>query len=175
MNEPYGEYNLTLVNPIVKDPSSINNADYKSITQYTPHVKIGIDPDIGLSGYAIMAGGVFEDIRTLKFFEVCDEIKVTEQICRSIGNSLVVYIEAGWLHKKSNWHGGRGAVAQKIAKNVGTNHAVGKLFVAFCEHYGIKHEEVLPKGKVDAKTFWSITGWKPRTNQEQRDAAMLIF
>jgi len=77
------------------------------------------------------------------------------------------------LKKQLAWR--KGVVAQKIAKNVGTNHAVGKLFVDFCKHHEIKYEEVLPKGKIDAKTFWALTGWKPRTNQEERDAAMLIF
>jgi len=135
------------------------------------NIKIGIDPDIEKSGYAVMSKGGFVHIGNHPFFVICDDITKF----RNDGHSLVVCIEAGWLHKKSNWHGGTGVVAQKIARNVGENHAAGKFFVQFCQHHGITYQEILPKGKIDAKTFRSITGWQPRTNQEQRDAAMLIF
>jgi len=134
-------------------------------------IKIGIDPDIARSGYAEMVNGALTCITTMSFWHLCDLIKEASRI----SSELVVYIEAGWLHQKSNWHGCHGNVAQKIAKNVGTNHAVGKLFVQYCQRHEIKYQEVLPKGKVDAKVFRSITGWPGRTNQEERDAAMLIF
>ena len=89
-----------------------------------------------------------------------------------------VVIEAGWLHKKSNWHGRAGqtkSVGEKIAKSVGRNHQVGILLKEYCEIKGIKHTLVKPKGKVKADYFKKLTGYTKRTNQDQRDAGMLVF
>jgi hypothetical protein len=88
-----------------------------------------------------------------------------------------IYIEAGWLNKKSNYHPAQGPkVREAIARNVGENHAVGKLLVEYCEHEGVEFEAVKPyASKIDSKTFKRISGWQGRTNQEKRDAAMLVI
>jgi len=48
----------------------------------------------------------------------------------------------------------------------------------FCEHHGFDYEMTHPvRGgtKLAAKPFKAITGWGGRTNQNARDAAMLVF
>lgn len=133
---------------------------------------IGIDPDIDKSGFAIWCPEKkkFYKITTMSFFDVI--FYITE----SLTFPLFVRIEAGWLINKSNWHKAQGQFRrERIAKNVGENHAVGKLFAQFCKIKRIEHELVKPLGKVDAKYFQAVTGWQNRTNQEMRDAAMLVY
>ena len=90
-----------------------------------------------------------------------------------------VVIEAGWQNKKSNLHGCFGQskiVGERIAKNVGENHATGKLLVEMAQSLGLPVVEVRPtRKKLKAEDFNRITGWQGRTNQEQRDAGMLIW
>ena len=104
---------------------------------------------------------------------MCAEIR----LYHTKGSNPFVFIEAGWLIKKSNWRPGQYGpnVRENIAKKVGQNHAVGQLIEMFCLKYKIKYRLVIPKGKVRAPDFRLRTGWKKRTNQEQRDAAMLIW
>lgn len=48
----------------------------------------------------------------------------------------------------------------------------------FCAYYGIKLVKVPPKHnttKLSADAFARITGWKGRTSEHARDAAMLVF
>ena len=89
-----------------------------------------------------------------------------------------IYIEAGWLNK-SSWHPSPNrSTASRIGKNIGANHQIGKLIAEKCERLKIPHELVKPtKSKVtDHKLFCRITGYKGRrSNQEMRDAAMLIW
>jgi hypothetical protein len=133
--------------------------------------KIGIDPDVDKSGFAVSVDGKLTSVTTKSFWEIADYLF-------DHSKTSVVYIEAGWLHAKSNWHGRPGqskAVGEKISKAVGANHQVGKLMAEYCERNGIEYHLVKPMGKVDAKTFKNTTKWQDRTNQEERDAAMIIF
>jgi hypothetical protein len=134
---------------------------------------IGIDPDIDKNGVAIWDSEKkqFDSIAVLDFWDL---ISVFIDL-KFWAYETHVIIEAGWLIKKSNWHGGRGVMAQRIAKNVGMNHQVGILLAEYCERYDIPYELVKPKGKIKADTFKKLTGWPERTNQEKRDAAMLVF
>lgn len=141
-------------------------------------IKIGIDPDLEKNGYALMVNDKIVALDNLPFFDLCERLRVHNQK----STRLMVVIEGGWLIKKSNWHRAKGLTAehqaaksQRIAKNVGENHAAGKLIVAWCERMKIPHEIVKPKGKVDQDHFRKLTGWVGRTNQEQRDAALLIW
>ncbi|MFW1997271.1 hypothetical protein ACG904_20360, partial [Acinetobacter guillouiae] len=90
-----------------------------------------------------------------------------------------VVIEAGWMNKKSNLHsciGQSKRAGERIAKNVGENHATGKLLVEMAKSFGLAVVEVRPtKTKKNSEEFNRITGWQGRTNQEQRDAGMLIW
>lgn len=137
-------------------------------------IKIGIDPDIEKSGFAAYDPKTKKlDLKTMPFFDLLATISNFHVRC-----DLKVYIESGWLIKKTNWNRKTGVsigVNEKIAESIGKNHQVGKLITEFCEKNGITHFNVPPRGKIDSATFKRITGYSGRTNQEERDAAMLVY
>lgn len=53
-----------------------------------------------------------------------------------------------------------------------------KIWEEFCDYYGIPYQAVAPrKGmtKWDPDYFATVTGWKGRTSEHARDAALLVF
>ena len=130
---------------------------------------IGIDPDLEKSGVAILGQSL--ELKNLTFAETVNLFRSQQDQIKK------VVIEAGWLNKKSNFRYGHSKSAgERIAKNVGENHATGKLLAEMAKSCGLAVVLVKPsRSKVDSKEFNRITGWQGRTNQEQRDAAMLIF
>ena len=133
-------------------------------------IYIGIDPDIDKCGYAVWDSDTKElEVYNLTFAQIIDDFN-------SWNVDFEVHIEAGWLNKKSNFHKMQGSfIREKVAKNVGENQAVGKLLAQYCEHNYIPYKLIKPKGKINDEMFKKITGYKGRSNQEQRDAAMLVF
>ena len=132
---------------------------------------IGIDPDLEKSGVAILSQSL--ELKNLTFSE-------TVELFRSQQDQIKkVVIEAGWENKKSNFHsriGQHKSVGERIAKNVGENHATGKLLAEMAKSCGLAVVLVQPtRTKLKAEDFNRITGWQGRTNQEQRDAAMLLI
>lgn len=138
-------------------------------------IKIGIDPDCIASGVAVkLDNGELMLCKNKTFFELYDFLKET----KDTGHEFKVIVEAGWLNK-SNWHIRRDqktAVIAEIGERTGANHETGKKIVEMCEYLGINYEARKPRStKVNAQLFKLITKYKGRTNQEQRDAAMLIY
>lgn len=136
---------------------------------------IGIDPDREKSGFAVFntQQNILE-INSHSFFEL---FKLLEAKKESIS---LIRIEAGWLNKKSNFHNRPGQskeVGEKIANSVGANAETGKKICEMCEYLEIPYETVKPLGtkSIDSKLFKKITGYTKRTNQDQRDAAMLVW
>ena len=139
-------------------------------------IRVGIDPDINKSGLAITMNGALVRVEARTFFDLCEILNSAKNIARDVGAMLMVTIEAGWLIKKQNWHPAQGGgVRDKIAKNIGENHAAGKLIARWCDEAGIPYELVPPRGKVKSARFKRLTGWNKRANQDMRDAAMLIW
>lgn len=133
---------------------------------------IGIDPDVTKSGVAYKNG---KDVilKNLSFFNLFDYLK--ESILSN--ENLEVYIECGFLNK-SNWHttNGSSAINANIGQRTGANHETAKKIIEMCEYLKIKHFKIKPtRSKVNAEFFKKITKLDLRTNQETRDAYMLIF
>lgn len=132
---------------------------------------IGIDPDLKKSGVAILGDSL--ELKTMTFAETVDLFRSQQDQIRK------VVIEAGWMNVKSNVHGRYGqskSAGERIAKNVGENHATGKLLVEMAKSFKLNVIEVKPtRAKKNAEEFRRITGYTGRTNQEVRDAGMLIF
>ena len=135
-------------------------------------VLIGIDPDVDKSGIAIFFSKDNFQLKNLRFFELYDLLDRLKE------STLEIYIEAGWLNK-SNWHAvvnGSSNINAQIGQRTGANHEAGKKIVEMCEYLGLKYNLIKPtKKKVDSIIFNKITNYKGRTNQEQRDAAMLVL
>jgi hypothetical protein len=134
---------------------------------------IGIDPDVTKSGVAFKTKGEIR-LSNMYFFDLFESLarirKETEK------DLLTVYIECGYLNK-SNWHktAGSNAINAQIGQRTGANHEVAKKIVEMCIYLDIDYKEIKPtKSKVDASFFKKITKIDTRTNQEQRDAYMLI-
>lgn len=137
---------------------------------------IGIDPDVDKSGIAAWIDKKkYLKIESMSFFDIYEGLRLLkeEQI------EIKVRIEAGWLNQKSNFHNRPGQskrVGERIAKNVGSNHQVGKLIGEMCEHLGIEYEFVKPMGKVTPEYFEKLTGIKvKKKDQDMIDAAMLVY
>ncbi|MFY5253559.1 hypothetical protein ACOUMD_17535 [Acinetobacter baumannii] len=132
---------------------------------------IGIDPDLEKSGVAILGDSL--ELKNLTFPQVIELFRNEQDSIKK------VVIEAGWHNKKSNFHGRFGqskSAGEAIARNVGENHATGKLIAEMAQSFGLPIVLVKPtKTKLNAEQFSKITGWQGRTNQEQRDAGMLIW
>ncbi|HAB71517.1 MAG TPA: hypothetical protein DCE34_11750 [Acinetobacter nosocomialis] len=132
---------------------------------------IGIDPDLEKSGVAILGNDL--QLKNLTFPE-------TVELFRNEQDSIKkVVIEAGWKNKKANFRVGGGhsrQVNEQIARRIGMNHATGILLAEIAQALGLAVLLVKPtKSKLNADEFNKITGWQGRTNQEQRDAGMLIW
>ncbi len=134
-------------------------------------IVIGIDPDIDKNGIAVKSKDEFT-LHNWRFFELFDNLKALdrEQI-------VLVIIEGGWLNK-GNWHKqekGSASINTKIGQHTGANHETGKKIAEMMEYLGLPYKIVKPtQTKVNAKLFKMITKYEGRTNQEQRDAYMLI-
>jgi hypothetical protein len=132
---------------------------------------IGIDPDTEKSGFAIWQN------KELFLYNLSFP-KVQEFLLENKDKIKKVVISAGWLNK-TNYHAKcsfNKSVNSIIGERVGANHQIGKLIAEYCEHYNITFELSKPKAKkLDAETFKNITKFDKRTNQEQRDAGILVF
>lgn len=139
---------------------------------------LGIDPDIHKSGIAVLHRDTnccpakeLIEMSCLSFVDILSFVKLNQPIIEC------VYIEAGWFNKKSSFHYSPNmAVSARIGKSVGENHATGKLLAQCIEHEQVKVILVKPtKAKLNAEQFKKLTKIQTRTNQETRDAAMLVW
>ena len=135
-------------------------------------ILIGIDPDTEKSGVAIKSDEL--KLYNMSFFELYDFL------CnfKAETENIKVYIECGFLNG-GNRHkvlGGSLSLNSKIGERIGANHEVAKKICQMCEHLGIEFIQVRPtKTKSNADFFKQITGYNKKTNQEQRDACLLIW
>lgn len=156
-------------------------------------IYIGIDPDKEKSGLAIYKPGEKTILlASLSFPFLLERIKAEFEQAGKEGKELVVIIEASW-RIKPNWHlmpnDSKGVIAAK-GHAVGENHMTGKLIQEMLDHYCMTTEARLPlkkcwRGKDGKITHEELTHQlqanriesnKPgRTNQEERDAALLAI
>lgn len=82
--------------------------------------------------------------------------------------------------RKRKWIPREGSIKEMKGRAMGAGSVKrdAKIWQDLCEDYGIAFEVVPPrKGatKWDAGVFSRITGWKGRTSNHARDAALLVF
>lgn len=138
-------------------------------------ILVGIDPDVEKNGFALIHNKNYE-LANLTFFELYDKL---QSLKNDFGKeSIKVFVECGFLNK-SNWHKikkGSASINANIGNRTGRNHEVAHKIIEMCEYLNLTHFKVKPTTKKrDNKDFALITGIKKRTNQEQRDAMLLIF
>lgn len=141
---------------------------------------MAIDPDVDDSGVAIYHKG--DGISFTKW----PQPRITEFI-RSNASSLYVIVEAGYLNKTPNFHGGNFKVSQNIAAKVGRNWQVAYSIIEYCKYYHAEYKEQKPLAKIWRggkiseeelnRCILKPRGISPikRTNQDERDAILLLF
>jgi len=156
---------------------------------------IGIDPDLDKSGVAVWCT-VKKEFLVLSALNINDLLatlkpeRTMEGMFFPFGyygmeSIKSIRIDAGWLNKKSNYHKQQGPRRrERIAKNVGENHGVGKIIAQILEARGFKIELIKPtNAKLTFDNFNRITSNKYLSNfdklktfkQEIIDAAMLVY
>lgn len=149
---------------------------------------VGIDPDIDKSGVAVRNMDLKTiDLYTLGFYDLVKWIELNKD------NIRYIVVEASWLVQKSSFRI-RTADSKELAslkgKHVGWNQGVGRCIVSMIVGLGIECREQKPfklrwgkdgKSKIShlelhkISTFSSHSINVKRTNQEMRDACLLII
>lgn len=144
-------------------------------------IQIGIDPDIEKPGVAIIEDGKYAAVTSMTMPELFD------LIASHRGNANVVFhVEDVNTDSATYYRHRPGAISKqnvqnKISQHVGMCKAAAKTICHVIEHYDCRLIMVKPKSRAhktakhEADYFKRITGWQGRTNQDSRDAAMLIF
>lgn len=146
---------------------------------------IAIDPDVTKSGVTVL-DITSKNLSTyaMSFPDLIDFIYSFPD-----KESIRIAVEAGWLNRKSNFHGYYGNRGERIAKDVGANHETGKKIVEMCEHKGyfvslVKPLEKRwkgPRGKITHSELESVLKCrkialiKKRTNQDERDSILIAI
>lgn len=134
-----------------------------------PVIIIGIDPGAH-TGMAVYTGGV------LTMLDTIDPVLIAD-VLRERMPARVVF-EDSRLQSKTWTTTASRAAALKMARNVGQVDAWCTLIVAICDILGVPAHGISPAGKgakVDAVAFARITGWAGKSNEHNRDAAMVAW
>jgi hypothetical protein len=130
---------------------------------------IGIDPGAN-TGFATFKNGRLEFLMTICPWEIPTELSV-----RLVDR---VIFEDSRLTSPVWSRSTNRAASIKIARNVGQVDAWCAMIVAICGQHGIPAHGISPKdkgAKLDAATFALMTGWQGKSNQHERDAAMVAW
>ena len=146
---------------------------------------IAVDPDVTKSGVtALDVTSKSLSTYAMSFPDLIDFIYSFPE-----KESIHIAVEAGWLNRKSNFHGYYGNRGERIAKDVGANHETGKKIVEMCEHKGYSVSLVKPlekrwkgsRGKITHPELESVLKGrrialnKKRTNQDERDSILIAI
>lgn len=145
---------------------------------------IGIDPDCEKNGVAIVSPATrLLNCECLTFAETIAGLRGYKYRAEVLKQNFIVVIEAGWLNR-SNWHThGNAKLAAAIGRSTGMNHQTGILLAQMCDYYKIPYKLQKPlkkcwkgkDGKITHAELKAFTGIEGRTNQEERDSALLAW
>lgn len=145
---------------------------------------IAIDPDTIKSGVATLFPSTrVLETQSLAFPQLLDYLLGVKIMAAEKKASIIIIVEAGWLHDKSDFKNMPGNIGKKIAKNVGSNHETGRKIIEMCRHFDLDVREQIPlkkswkgrDGKISHKELAYFTRIEGRTNQEERDAALIAW
>lgn len=113
-----------------------------------------------------------ELINTMTITQAMDYVRGERMRGLAYGFEVVVCMEDARLR---NWFGSAGREKLQGAGSVKRDCAIWE---TFCQEAGIELRKIAPKNnytKLSAEQFRKLTGWKGRTSDHARDAAMLVF
>ena len=145
-------------------------------------ITIGIDPDMIASGVAVTTGKTISRLQSVKL----PNLIATIQAIGSPGE-VVIKLEnpeangsvfGRDLNGAVNKRAVRDAIAMRVGKVMATTHHVHEMLVA--AGYEVRLIKPLSgpikrQAKTDAAYFNKVTGWTGRSNQDQRDAALIAL
>lgn len=130
---------------------------------------VGIDPGQN-TGTALYVNGNLTIMQTIEPIDIQTFILTSEANLFVFEDSRLQ--SAVWVPSKNK------AVANNIARKIGQVDALCSLIEETCNRYEIKFMRVSPKAKgakMNAEDFNKLTGWESRSNQHERDAAMVAW
>jgi hypothetical protein len=145
-----------------------------------PSLHIGIDPGV-TTGYAIWnkTKQNFEKIISGSFWDIIVELEAAKTVRVTGLATIKVVIEDPNLNPTTH---NREAFSMRTmdrkAQNVGSNKRDASLLIEYLERHEFELIRVKPSRsnrKINQETFKAQTRWAARTNQHERDAAMLCF
>ena len=131
---------------------------------------IGIDPGVQ-TGVAIYIRGKLSELQTIAPHEI-------GELLDDVSPGLVIFEDSRLQSHVWTAAGTSRNAAIKIGRNVGQIDQQCIIIEALCDKRGISCVGISPlkKGaKLSAEAFKIVTGWGRRTNQHERDAAMLRY
>lgn len=132
---------------------------------------LGIDPG-SATGVAVFVDGALRELITVSPLGVLDMVKDRQP-------ARVVFEDSRLVTRLWNARGKQNiGTALASARSVGQVDRLCSMIVEQCELLGIAAHGISPtaKGaKLDAARFKAITGWAARSNQHERDAAMVAW
>lgn len=135
-------------------------------------IKIGIDAGVN-TGFAKMYGNDLVEVKTYSIIEALQAVEWTIKYASENGINLKVFIEDA---RKRKWIDPK--AGKERLQGVGSVKRDSAIWEEFCVFHDVDFELVAPKDnitKLSADKFEKITGWKGRTSEHARDAAMLIW
>ena len=132
---------------------------------------IGIDPGVN-TGIAVYEDGELHLLQTIEPHQIAwyfSQYQVEPLFVVFEDSRLQSHV---WVPSQSK------GIAANIARKVGMVDAWCYLIERVCDEYDIAYMRISPKakgGKVDAELFKKVTRWDKRSNQHERDAAMVAW
>ena len=132
-------------------------------------IAIGIDPGVN-TGFALWdtEKRILTEVTSVSILAA---IRLCEQMHRFGSLHSVTFEDA----RMRTWFGSKGAEALQGAGSIKRDCSI---WAEFLGELGAPYKSISPHGKgrkLTAPEFARLTGWKARTNNHGRDAAMLVF
>lgn len=134
---------------------------------------VGIDTGTD-TGLAVWDGAGFTDVRTMKIHRA---LKYVADLAAEHPGEVCVVIEDA---NKRKWIPQEANIKQRVGRAIGAGHVQrdATIWRDFCEDLGIEFIATPPRPGMTKwnPEYWAkVTGWKGRTSNHARDAALLVF
>jgi hypothetical protein len=130
---------------------------------------LGLDPGAS-TGVAVFQAGALWKLETIAPHEIADYITKARPVRVIFEDSRLTSFMFTTVKSRP--------AALKMARNVGQVDAWSSLITSVCANLCIPCHGVSPKGKgkkLDAKQFALVTGWVGKSNEHERDSAMVAW